>query len=115
MSDFNISARCLANHVVLDLEGDVETFAITKIRAELEKQINDKQYNILLNLKKVSRFNSTALGILIGRLRKFRISGGDICMCNLNNQTRKMFDLMGVSRVFEIYSSEEEALKTMNN
>jgi len=113
MSNFSINVRESNNVMIIDLSGEIETFAISQLKEDMEKIIKSKKNLILLNLSNVIRFNSTALGILIGRLRRVRVTGGDIKICNVTAPIKKVFDLMGVSRVFEIYSTEKEALEGM--
>jgi len=114
MTDFTIIKRLNDGNTILDLFGDLETLGITKLKEELENLIRDDRTMILLNLEKIGRFNSTALGILIGRLRRVRVAGGDIKIYNVKPALKKMFDLMGVTRVFDIYGSETEALGSIS-
>ena len=51
------------------------------------------------------------MGILRGRLREVREQGGDIKLANLNPHIATIFEMVGLDEIFEIYSSEEEALQ----
>ena len=50
------------------------------------------------------------MGILRGKLRVVKEMGGDIKLINLNEHIKTIFEMIGLDEIFEIYSSEEEAV-----
>jgi anti-sigma B factor antagonist len=67
--------------------------------------------NIIVNLEGVSYIDSTGLGVLIGALKRVKENNGDIKLVCTNLQIKKIFDITGLVKIFELYDSEELALK----
>ena len=56
--------------------------------------------------------DSSGLGALLSCLRQVHSSGGDLKLCEMAKTVRALFELVRMHRIFEIYSSREEALRS---
>lgn len=81
---------------------------------EMEKAITDEaaagNRRLVLNLSECEWFNSTAIGMLVGRLTHYRARDGEIKLCGLGKRMKNLFVMMKLIEVFDHYDSEEEAL-----
>lgn len=109
MTDFKVEAHDEGGVVVIDVEGRVDAFLVTKIREVINDLVQDNKTHLIIRFEKVAQINSTALGILIGRLRRVRMHGGDIKIAELSTDIRRVFDVMGASRIFDIHSDVASA------
>lgn len=109
MTEFRVDAHDEGGVVVIDVEGRVDAFLVTKIREVINDLIQENKVRLIIRFEKVAQINSTALGILIGRLRRIRMHGGDIKIVELSPDIRRVFDVMGASRIFDIHASVDEA------
>jgi len=108
--DIQILTRETGDVVVLDTVGSIDAFLVTRIREEINTLLGQGKIRIILDCSRISRINSTALGILVGRLRRARHLGGDIKIVGLLPDVRGIFDVTGASRVFRIFADEASAL-----
>ena len=67
----------------------------------------------MINLEKVRYIDRTGLGVLIGALKKVREHNGRILLVCTNPQIKKIFNITGLVKIFEIFKNEEEALKVL--
>jgi anti-sigma B factor antagonist len=65
---------------------------------------------LVLDLRRVSFLDSSALGILLACLRQLNEAGGDLKLCGLTKQVRQVIELVRFNRVFDILESREQAV-----
>jgi len=56
--------------------------------------------------------DSSGLGALVLALKAVRMAGGRLFVCSINEQIRILFELTSMDRVFEIFETPEEFLKS---
>ena len=89
----------VGRNAINDLADDL----ITYVRAE-------KPTNIVVSLKRVTRYSSEAIGGLIRMERRVRAQGGRVKLC-MNSELRELFKVTRLDgTLFEIYDSESDAV-----
>lgn len=79
------------------------------LRLALRDCIQDGQVYIIIDMKATGFVGYMAVGVMVNYLRQCRALGGDLKLSNVNLYTQRLFRMVGVDKVFESYSSEEEA------
>lgn len=96
---------------ILRLEGYVDAHTFAEFEEELTRLTDkEKQYNLLLDLEKLTYINSTGLGLLMATFRQVRQHGGDLVIAKMSDKITNIFNLLGFSRLIHTYGSESEAL-----
>ena len=95
---------------MLTLKGDLDAFTVQQIRERLNQCIESGQLFIVLNCSQVNYINSTAIGVLVGRMRHIRMRGGELALAELNERVDRIITLVGGRRLFLIYDTEHEAV-----
>ena len=67
---------------------------------------------ILLNLAGVSYMDSTGLGEVIRNFKTVIDKGGKLKLLNLTSRIRDLMSMTKLLTVFEVFDSEQEALKS---
>jgi anti-sigma B factor antagonist len=67
---------------------------------------------LVIDMGKLEFVDSTGLGALVACLRQAHGTNGDIKLCGLTKPVRALFELVRMHRVFEIFSTPEEAQKS---
>ena len=65
---------------------------------------------LVIDMSKIEFIDSSGLGALVSCLRQAHSAGGDIKLCGLMDQSRALFQLVRMHRVFEVFNSPEEAV-----
>lgn len=86
------------------------------LASEIEERLNaflDKEgvLFLLLNLEKVEYMSSSGFRVAIAVLRKLKSKGGTLVLCSLQPPVRRLFDIIELSSLFEIFDTEKEALE----
>jgi anti-sigma B factor antagonist len=102
------------NVQILSLKGSFDTYHSKSVRHWLEKATSSNPAHVVINLEDVDFLDSTALAILVHGMKSSRKLNGDIRLCGLRPPIRMVFELTRLDRVFEIFGSEEEAVKAFS-
>jgi anti-sigma B factor antagonist len=95
---------------VLKISGNLDTSTSKLLKRALTELIKEEHYNIVVDMKKVVQINYMGVGTLLERLRQLRRLSGDLKLAGLNRVTRKALSMVGASKVFETYDTEEDAI-----
>jgi len=98
------------NVSVLKVSGNLDTSTSKLLKEILTELIKERRYNIVVDMKKVVQINYMGVGTLLERLRQVRKQSGDLKLARLNAITRKALSMVGASKVFETYDTEEAAI-----
>ena len=98
---------------ILDIVGDVTTFAEKPINAAYDKAVASGGKSVLLKFSKESFINSAGIAIIIGLVNESRKKKQTVAVCGLSNHFEKIFDMIGLTDYVSVYPSEEKALKNM--
>ena len=79
-------------------------------RDRIYEVISMKQHKIIIDLSRCQFIDSTFLGALVMILKRITERGGELKLVIPNTEAFKIMNTMGLYRVFNVYSSEEEAI-----
>jgi anti-sigma B factor antagonist len=99
---------------VLKVSGDLDTSTSKFLKQILTDMIEEEHYNIVVDMQKVIQINYMGVGTLLERLRQVRRLSGDLKLARLNRITRKALSMVGASKVFETYDTEESAIASFS-
>lgn len=89
--------------VVLHLAGDLDVATAPVLRQALAGIVEDQgNLAVQLDLREMTFVDSTGLSVLMAALQRVREKGGRLTLANLRPQTRKVFDIVGFSTIFDI-------------
>jgi len=91
--------------------GEINEKEFEKIEERLKGMIESGEYNIIIDLSRVSHINYKIVGYLIDYQKKFKEFGGDIKLVNVSPYLYDILRLYGFYP-FEIYPSKRAALKS---
>jgi anti-sigma B factor antagonist len=95
---------------IISVNCDLDSYTAEHLRRELESLIHKRIYQLIVNLSKVESINSRTLSILIGLSKQVRQQKGALKVCGLTNSLKRAFDLVGASKMLQLYGSEADAI-----
>ncbi len=107
-----ISTRQQGSVTVLQLTGRLDLASGTILKEQVKKLLSKNTTSIHLNLTGVDFINSSGLGALVSIMKEIRMFKGRLTLSNLANYVQEIFDITQLSHIFEIFSSEEEAVSS---
>ena len=97
---------------IVDLKGRLDVHYSTEIEEGLNQLINGGRIFILLNLKAVEYLSSSGLRIFIATMRKLKEKNGKLKLCNMSDAVKKIFRVVELIDMFEIYEDEQQAAQS---
>lgn len=91
--------------------GAIDEKGFEKIEEKLKEMIEAGDFNIIVDLSRVSHLNYRVVGSLIDYQQRFKKYGGDIKLVNVSPYLYDILRLYGFYP-FEIYPSRRAALKS---
>lgn len=87
----------------------------TIFKNRLEKYLSFKHYKIIIDLSECSFIDSTFMGVMVVALKKVYDKGGEIKFVIQEESLLKSIKGIKLDRVFNLYSTVEEALKSFED
>ncbi len=107
-----LNTRKVGDKLVVYLEGRLDVSVSNEIEEELARLIDQEHHNhIVLNMDKVEYMSSSGFRACIATLRKLNARNGTLRLCNIRPAVKRIFDVIELTSLFEIFDNEADALK----
>ncbi|MCL1864823.1 MAG: STAS domain-containing protein [Spirochaetes bacterium] len=111
-----INSRKKGKVVILDISGDITLYNASEIVNTIDKVIENQKYNVVINLKDVSYIDSSGIGAIISCSSRLKKNQSELKIINVYaSSVKKVFELTNLTSFFDIYDSEEEAIKSFEH
>jgi anti-anti-sigma factor len=109
-----VRLRETGNVVIVDLEGEVRlTQSFTPaLQGVVDDELREGRRNFLVNFAKVDFFDSYAVGDLVAAYVAVRDKKGRLKLANLSPKIWLILRYSGLTRILEVFDSEEQALRS---
>jgi anti-sigma B factor antagonist len=104
--------KTIDNIQILALSERLDASCSNDLKEIVQGMIEGNQIKLLINLGKVSFIDSSGLGTLITCLKNISKAGGQLKITELCANVKSVFDMTRMDRVFEIFDTNEAALKS---
>ena len=109
----NLDVRKIDDVVVVDFAGSlVVGVADDVVSAVVGELLGDRYLKILLNLSRVDYIDSSGLGDLVQAYKMTQRGGGSLKLLQPQDRVRKTLHLSNLLPLFEVFESEEDAVKS---
>ena len=84
------------------LSGDLDERSAKPTREYLDKNIQTYEFRtLILDFDKVDFMDSTGIGVLLGRYKKIKANGAELCVKNVHPQLDKVFRVSGLYQIIK--------------
>ena len=104
-----------AGHYVIAARGEIDLFTAPELKKVITEVIENGERRVAIDLSEVSFLDSTALGVLIGAVKRLRSRGGALAVVNTDSSIAKTFEITGLDQIFTIVASRTEALEALDD
>lgn len=102
------------NIAVVVLRGEIGTETVNQFKDRIDQLVADGQNKIIMDFQEVNYLNSMGLGVVAATLKKVKKNKGDLKLVKLSPSVQELFELTRLTKVFDIFESEDEALKSFS-
>ncbi len=102
--------------VIFDLKGEIRRSEAsdTTLHQVVKDQLEKNKRKFLLNLDKVEFIDSFGVGEILGSYISAQNVGGTLKLANISKKLYLVFQVTMLSKVFEIFNNEQEALESFS-
>lgn len=114
MAEFSTSIKDQGSINVVYLKGFLDAHTAPSLENAFSGLVDKGKYQIVVNFKDLSYISSAGLGVFMAFIEKIRDNNGDIKLTSMSDKVFNIFDLLGFPLLYEIFKTEEEAVKKFN-
>ena len=100
-------------HVVA-VGGEIDLFTAPELKAALGEALESGRTRIVVDLTETTFLDSTALGVLIGAIKRLRGRDGRMTIVNVDQNIAKTFEITGLDQIFTIRPTRDEAVAALD-
>lgn len=103
----------IKRHVLyIRLIGELDQNSVESLRVRISELIDKYMIKYLVfNFKKLEFMDSSGVGFIIGRFKRIRQNNGEVILCSLNDNIRRIVMLSGLAKICVIKTDEDEVNK----
>ncbi|HEY8444674.1 MAG TPA: anti-sigma factor antagonist [Bacilli bacterium] len=91
------------------LDGELDQNSVENLRVRVMELIDKYMIkHLVLNFRELDFMDSSGVGFIIGRYKKIRPQGGEIILCSLNDNIKRIVMLSGLTKICVIKKDEDE-------
>lgn len=107
-----ISARRMDKTTILDISGDIDLAHSSEVRRMVLLEFRENRTpRVILNLRNVNYIDSSGVASLVEGLKASRDVGSRLILFGLSPIAHEVLQLSRLLKIFEIYDTEDKALK----
>jgi anti-sigma B factor antagonist len=108
--DLSLSTRTESGRSVVIVGGEIDVYTAPRLRDQLVDLVDSGSYHIVVDMRGVEFLDSTGLGVLVGGLKRVGQHEGSLRLVCSQERILKIFRITGLTKVFPIYESVDEAI-----
>ena len=97
-----------ADGCIVAAHGQIDLYSAPTFKEALADAIDDGNTDVVVDLTGVSFMDSTGLGVLVGAHKRLDLLGGSLLVVSPDETIKRVFELVGLSRRFEIRSARPD-------
>ena len=108
--DLDVETGTVGDASLLSLRGEIDVYTAPRLRQAIIDLVEGGATRIVVDMEKVDFLDSTGLGVLVGGLKRVKDKDGSMKLVATQDRILKIFDITGLSKVFPIFGSLDQAL-----
>jgi anti-sigma B factor antagonist len=114
--EFSLTEDALdADRHVVAVRGEIDLFTAPELKQKLTDAIEGGKTRIVVDLSDTTFLDSTALGVLIGAVKRLRSREGALVIVNTDQNIAKTFEITGLDQIFTILSTRQDAIAALDD
>lgn len=104
-----------SNIVMVRIRGPLDTVASYAFHEKMNALIKSGVYKFIMNLEELEYISSAGIGVFPGMAMELQKNRGGIVFINVSPKIYKLFEMIGLTTIFGIKDSLEEAIKEFDS
>ena len=100
--------------LIARIQGELDHHSAASIRSEIDSRLSSVNVSLLIfDFSDVTFMDSSGIGVIIGRFKLLKESGGFVAIAGVSAQIDKVLNLSGIKKIIPLYHSVKEAEKNL--
>lgn len=109
-----ISIKDLNSTIIFKVEGDFDNLLSIKYKFAITEIVNRKKAKVVVfDLSNVTFIDSSGIGLILGRYKQVNEYNGNLIICGVNNNIKKIIAVSGIANIIEVYEDIYENIKEL--
>ncbi len=105
MSQFGLVVNHSGDDASVVVQGELDVYTAPQLRQELVSLVAQGARQVTVDLQGVGFVDSTALGVLVGGLKRLRQIDGDLTLRGPSAGIVRVLEMTGLTKVFNVVTS----------
>jgi len=115
MSDLTIETKSLDNGIVLiKVTGYLDAHTFEQLDNCMIELFDNNSTRLIVDLENVDYISSAGAGVFIGNIGKAQDQGGNIVLLKPSENVKEVFELLGLTQIFNLVDDLDEAIAEFN-
>lgn len=98
---------------ILRVGGDVDFAVAPQLKRHIVGKIGAGARHVVVDLSDAGFIDSTAIGVLVGALKRLRETGGSLSVVCDSDSVRNIFEIVGLENVIPLHRSRDDAVAAL--
>jgi len=113
--EFALTSESLdAQRHIVAVTGEIDLFTAPELKTAIAEAVDAGRTRVVVDLTETSFLDSTALGVLIGAVKRLRSNDGALTIVNTDANIAKTFEITGLDQIFTICPTRDEAVAALD-
>lgn len=113
MSPFFIREETSDEVAVIMADGYVDFDAAPALKQNILRQIDEGSRHLVIDLSAADFIDSTAIGVLVGALKRLQDCNGSLALVCTNDNIRNVFEIVGLDDMIPMHRSRDDAISAL--
>ena len=113
--EFAVTETRRRHRHVVAVRGEIDLFTAPELKQKLTDAIEAGKSRIVVDLSETTFLDSTALGVLIGAVKRLRSRDGALVIVNTDQNIAKTFEITGLDQIFTIVGTRDDAIAALDD
>jgi anti-sigma B factor antagonist len=104
-----------ADTQLLRARGELDLYAAPELKRRLASAIDAGKTRIVVDLTDAAFMDSTALGVLLGALKRLRVRDGALAVASEQPTILRILEVTGMNQVLDLYPTADDALAAVEH
>lgn len=110
MPDLKLHQQTLPDGICyIEAEGFLDAHTFEEMENLISSVFRQNCFKIIVRLEKLDYISSAGAGVFVGAIGRAKENGGDIVFLKPSPNVKEVFDLLGLSAIFQFAETREEA------
>ena len=110
-----LSINKIGDVTTIILQGRIDATVAADIEQKLLSLISGGSCKLVTSLSEVTFISSAGLRSLVAVLKQAKRDGGDLRLAGMGARVKEVFDITGLSVIFNIYASTADAVRSFGD